>query len=87
MRSGLLPATQAAAASTMPAADPQVTSPASAPVTSAIRLPTARLSSSISTKRVEASAIAASTSGSINDPPANVVGPRPLMIGLAPIRW
>ncbi len=84
-RSGLPPATHAAVACDIAAAQPELTMPHSAPVSSARRLPTAAITSSSCTYCWLAALLAARTSGSSIDPPMTVSVPRQLMNGRTPI--
>ena len=67
MKSGFLPVMQAAVPSVNAAEAPEVIIAASQPISSATRRPAASCNSSILTKRVEAAAIAATTSGRISE--------------------
>ena len=69
---------------TMPLPAPLVTMPASAPVTSAMKRPTARFSSTMGTYEAEASAMAWSTSGRMREPPRSVLVPPAWMMGRTP---
>ena len=71
-RSGLPPATHAAVACDIAAAQPELTMPHSAPVSSASRLPTAAMTSSSCACCWLAALLAARTSGSSIDPPMTV---------------
>ena len=84
-RSGLPPATHAAVACDIAAAQPALTMPHSAPVSSASRLPTAAISSSSWACCWLAALFAARTSGSSIEPPMIVSVPRQLMSGRTPI--
>ena len=84
-RSGLPPATQAAVACDIAAAQPALTMPHSAPVSSASRLPTASITSSRCACCWFAALFAARTSGSSIDPPMIVSVPRQLISGRTPI--
>ena len=84
-RSGFPPATHAAVACDIAAAQPALTMPHSAPVSSARRLPTPSISSSSCTYCWFAALFAARTSGSSIEPPMIVNVPRQLMIGRTPI--
>ena len=85
MRSGLPPAIADAVQCVIAAQHPAVTMPHSAPLSSARRLPTPSISSSIWTKLREASSIARFTSGRVVDPVMIVNVPRALMTGRTPI--
>ena len=85
MRSGLPPAIQADVACVNAAAQPDVTIANSEPVISASRAPTASISSSMTTKRRDASTIAVRTSGRTIEPPNLVIGPVALMTDRVPI--
>ena len=87
IRSGSLPATQAAVASESAEAQPAVTRAAGQPSSSAIRLPTASCSSSSRTYFREATCIAATTSGRISDPVSAVNVPAALMNERTPSSW
>ena len=73
--------------SAIPAAAPDETKAASLCVSSAIRSPTLRFSSNISTNCVDAALIAATTSGGMSDPPSLVRVAAALMTGRTPSCW
>src|SRR6516225_2283274 len=84
MRTGSLPAMQAADANATAAALPQVTMPHSAPVSSASRLPAASINSSRLTNCRDAASTARRTTGSIRLPPCMVRTLQQLMKGRTP---
>ena len=83
---GSSPVMQAAVPSNSPAAAPEVTIPASAPVSSAITLLAPACSSAISTQKAPASVMAAATSVWRKPPDNRVEGPLALIIVRTPKR-
>ena len=83
---GSVPVMHAAACRSIPAPEPALTSPASAPVSLAITSPALRLSSWRSTKLRDASSMALTTGGGMMLPPATVTHDHALMTGLTPSR-
>ena len=79
---GSVPAMHAADSSTMPAAEPAVTSPASAPVSRAMTSPAFWLSSCRSINHRDASFIASTTAGGMMLPPYTVIQLAALMMRL-----
>ena len=79
-----LPAMQAAVIESSAAAQPQLTSAHSEPISSAMRSHAANISSSMFTNAVEASAMAWRTSGSSRLPDSEVKVPLQLMSGVTP---
>ena len=86
MRPESSPVTQAAVPSRRPAAAPEVTSPASAPVISAMISEARACNSAISALCCKASAIASATSGRMMLPERRVAGPLALMMVRTPNR-
>jgi hypothetical protein len=87
MRAGSRPARHADAASNIPADAPEVTMPASAPVTRAITRQAPACNSTMSTHSVEAATIAAATSGCMRPPDSRVTVPQALMTVGTPKFW
>ena len=84
-RAGSVPVMHAAASRTIPAADPAVTRPTSAPVTLAMTSPAFWLSSFRSTNHLDASSIACNTAGGMMLPPNTVRQDAPLISLRTPI--
>ena len=81
---GSVPAMHAAASSGIPAAEPAVTRPASAPVNLAMTSPALPFSSCMSTYQREASSMAFTTDGGIRLPPRTVSQEPALITRLTP---